>query len=62
MKKYKNILLFISVCLFSGGLFAQDPVEARTEKKAKPVKNTFGSVWLMDNQTVMVPIKGNAGV
>lgn len=26
--------------------------------KSKAVKNTFGSVWLMDNQTVMVPIKG----
>ncbi len=26
--------------------------------KPKPVKNTFGSIWLMDNQTVMVPIKG----
>ena len=58
MKKYKNILLFISVCLLSGGLFAQDPVEAPAVKKAKPVKNTFESVWLMDNQTVMVPIKG----
>ena len=27
-------------------------------KKVKPVKNTFESVWLIDNQTVMVPIKG----
>lgn len=26
--------------------------------KSKPVKNTFESVWLIDNQTVMVPIKG----
>jgi hypothetical protein len=26
-------------------------------KKAKPVKNTFESIWLIDNQTVMVPIK-----
>lgn len=23
----------------------------------KPVKNTFGSIWILDNQTVMVPIK-----
>jgi hypothetical protein len=23
----------------------------------KPVKNTFGSIWIIDNQTVMVPIK-----
>jgi hypothetical protein len=26
-------------------------------KKVKPVKNTFESIWLIDNQTVMVPIK-----
>ena len=29
-----------------------------TPVKAKPVKNTFESVWIIDNQTVMVPIKG----
>src|ERR1017187_582445 len=26
--------------------------------KQKPVKNTFQSVWMIDDQTVMVPIKG----
>jgi Membrane bound beta barrel domain (DUF5777) len=26
--------------------------------KQKPVKNTFQSVWLIDDQTVMVPVKG----
>jgi hypothetical protein len=26
--------------------------------KVKPVKNIFESVWLIDNQTVLVPIKG----
>ncbi|HYJ64515.1 MAG TPA: DUF5777 family beta-barrel protein, partial [Parafilimonas sp.] len=26
-------------------------------KAAKPVKNTFESIWILDNQTVMVPIK-----
>lgn len=35
-----------------------DSTEVSTNKGSKPVKNTFGSVWLMDNQTVMVPIKG----
>lgn len=25
---------------------------------AKPAKNTFESIWIIDNQTVMVPIKG----
>src|SRR3954467_13994473 len=25
--------------------------------KVKPAKNTFESVWIIDNQTVMVPVK-----
>jgi Membrane bound beta barrel domain (DUF5777) len=58
MKYYKNILLFLSVGFLTGGLFAQETTEATIPVKSKPVKNTFGSVWLMDNQTVMVPIKG----
>ncbi|HXD78545.1 MAG TPA: DUF5777 family beta-barrel protein [Puia sp.] len=43
-------------------LFGQDSaVTAPTQmpaKKAKPVKNTFQSVLLIDDQTVMVPVKG----
>jgi hypothetical protein len=31
--------------------------EAPVVQKAKPVKNTFQSVWIIENQTVMVPIK-----
>ncbi|MBI3139627.1 MAG: hypothetical protein HYZ15_13705 [Sphingobacteriales bacterium] len=58
MKKYKNILLLLAACFLAGGLLAQDTPDAAAPKKAKPVKNTFGSVFLMDNQTVMVPIKG----
>ncbi len=42
-------------------LTAQDStivaVEASPLVKAKPVKNTFESVWIIDNQTVMVPVK-----
>ncbi len=36
---------------------AEEPVVASV-KKAKPVKNTFSSIWIIDNQTVMVPVKG----
>jgi hypothetical protein len=67
MKKNKNIFssfftrgnwgLILLLCL-SSGLFAQEAQEGKAPKKIKPVKNTFGSVWLIDNQTVMVPIKG----
>ena len=31
---------------------------AAAPAKSKPVKNTFESIWIIDNQTVMVPIKG----
>lgn len=58
MKKYKKIFLFFSAAFLAGGLLAQDASETKTPTKIKPVKNTFESVWMMDNQTVMVPIKG----
>jgi hypothetical protein len=32
--------------------------EVAAPTKVKPVKNTFQSVWIIDNQTVMVPVKG----
>ncbi len=54
----KTIPLFagLAICL----LAIQGPVFSQDEKPAavKPVKNTFQSVWIIDNQTVMVPIKG----
>jgi hypothetical protein len=49
--------------LLSTALLAQDDSTAVTEEavapaKVKPVKNTFQSIWISDNQTVMVPVKG----
>jgi hypothetical protein len=58
MKKKNIILLFISALCITGGMLAQDAEKAAPAPKSKPVKNTFGSVWLMDNQTVMAPVKG----
>ncbi len=71
MKKYKkNLSLFLAnfflLMFIAGNLFAQDTTavtapdttEVTDTKKVKPVKDTFGSAWLMDNQTVIVPIKG----
>ena len=53
------------VCVLSvGNLFAQDETVAVQDEMAtdeveiKPVKNTFESIWLIDAQTVMVPVKG----
>jgi len=67
MKKFKNKLTFISkilglslfMLLITGTmiLYAQDST-VQVSKSSKPVKNTFNSVWLIDNQTVMVPVKG----
>jgi Membrane bound beta barrel domain (DUF5777) len=68
MEKYINIqllllkrscmVLMLLLSINTGNVFAQDSAKAPAPKKVKPVKNTFGSIWLIDNQTVMVPIKG----
>lgn len=68
LKIYKSeFRLLLAVTLFAvvmipAGVYGQDnPVkedETPTVQKPKPVKNTFQSVWIIDNQTVMVPIKG----
>jgi hypothetical protein len=65
---FSNRLFTVNVCLLScflllqTTLYAQDTTtvakEATVAAKAKPVKNTFQSVWIIDNQTVMVPVKG----
>jgi hypothetical protein len=54
INKILGILLLLSVHSYS--LWAQ---EAETmPEESKPVKNTFGSIYIIDNQTVMVPYKG----
>jgi hypothetical protein len=55
---------FMMSCLLmlNGPLLAQDSTAATTDAtvavRIKPVKNTFQSVWIIDNQTVLVPVKG----
>lgn len=54
-----SLLLVLSLTIAG---FAQDDSTAKevTEArppKPKPVKNTFQSVWIIDNQTVTVPVK-----
>jgi hypothetical protein len=68
--KSKRQLIFCfflmgSLFLLNSASFAQnDSTAAATQTevpvpiKPKPVKNTFRSVWIVDDQTVMVPIKG----
>jgi hypothetical protein len=49
------------LCLFPTSLTAQDStvaaIETAAPAKTKPVKNTFQSIWIIDNQTVLVPVK-----
>jgi hypothetical protein len=56
-------LLSSCLLLLNTLLQAQDVTKEVTEKpaapaKVKPAKNTFQSIWISDNQTVMVPVKG----
>jgi hypothetical protein len=56
-----GIMLLVLFCSGSQQLFAQDSAattEAKTKTVSKPVKNTFESNWILDNQTVMVAKKG----
>ncbi len=55
------LLSFLFVC--QSAITAQDSTagvaaEIVTRPKPKPVKNTFSSVWMIDNQSVMVSQKG----
>ena len=64
LKPLHTIPVCLAVCLLlqQTGLNAQDSAVVNAETlaptKAKPVKNTFESIWIIDNQTVLVPIKG----
>jgi len=67
INKIKRTLVFVACtcfCLFilnNTGLAQDDSTvvaQAETPAKIKPAKNTFQSVWIIDNQTVMVPVKG----
>lgn len=51
---FMGLLFFLVIAPHA--ILAQEEEIAATEDK--PVKNTFNSIWLLDNQSVMVPIKG----
>lgn len=63
-RRFKVIVGLIScIFLLQPTLNAQDDStkvieEVAAPSKVKPVKNTFEGIWIIDNQTVMVPIKG----
>ena len=56
-----TLSIILSQLIFLSNGFAQDSttaIEAVSMPKVKPVKNTFQSTWIIDNQTVMVSQKG----
>jgi hypothetical protein len=58
IKMFRSFGLILLFGISLSALFAQE-LEVSVEKAPrKSVKNTFESVWIIDNQTVMVPIKG----
>ena len=44
--------------IVAAGLSLQAQDEVEPQSKPRPVDNTFESIWLANNQTVMVPYKG----
>lgn len=46
------------VCFSVSSLVAQDEAGTTAPATKKPVRDIFESVWILDNQTVMVPVKG----
>ncbi|MEO7264291.1 MAG: DUF5777 family beta-barrel protein, partial [Ferruginibacter sp.] len=59
----RSVCLAFCLVLLQPTLIAQDSTAVTEEttpapKKLKPVKNTFESVWIIDNQTILVPVKG----
>ncbi|MEO6406254.1 MAG: DUF5777 family beta-barrel protein [Ferruginibacter sp.] len=68
----KSFYLGSCLLIFQSTILAQDSSAVKTQdttsvaeevvapgpKKIKPEKNTFQSVWIIDNQTVLVPVKG----
>src|SRR4249919_2573164 len=50
-------LIFLSCLKLNAQDSATTSATSTAPVKVKPVKNTFESVWIIDNQTVMVPIK-----
>lgn len=61
--RYNNKMIpvwLLSVVLMSTTtlVIAQDVTVTEEKKEVKPVRSTFESTWLIDNQSVMVPEKG----
>jgi hypothetical protein len=68
-RSFKSVLVLLCVISVMNICYAQTNEQQSTQPESdqqsnqpkspvkKPVKNTFESIWVLDNQTVMVPIK-----
>ena len=54
----KNLLLTFTFLLMSITILEAQETEKDVKEKERPIRSTFESVWLIDNQSVMVPKKG----
>src|SRR6476620_9146810 len=57
----QGLVSITMLLFFAAPAYSQDTTDSAAAPAApapKPVKNTFDGVWIIDNQTVMVPIKG----
>ncbi len=59
---FRYACLGLCAVLINAAAFAQEDstqteVPAQEIRKPRPVKNTFSGIWIIDNQTVMVPVK-----
>jgi hypothetical protein len=52
----KKIFILLTFTLFISPLFAQE--ETQTQEKSKPVRFTFGTTTLIENNTIETPYKG----
>jgi hypothetical protein len=52
----KKFFILLTLSLFISPLFAQE--DTQTQEVAKPVRFTFGTTTLIDNNTVATPYKG----
>jgi hypothetical protein len=52
----KKIFILLTLSLFFSSLFAQE--DTQTQETSKPVRFTFGTATLIDNQTIESPYKG----
>lgn len=62
LKRHFGLVICLTGCLLLSVTVSNAQDSTGEEKpapvKIKPVKNTFQSIWIIDNQTVLVPVKG----